>query len=92
LPPIEVGTFSTGINLKNVNYIIFAESYKSEITVRQSIGRGMRKLKGKYKITILDLVDDLDGYIVKHGKVREKIYKEQEFVTSKHEYDLTPFR
>jgi superfamily II DNA or RNA helicase len=86
------GTFSTGINLKNVNYIIFAESYKSEITVRQSIGRGMRKLKGKYKITILDLVDDLDGYIVKHGKIREKIYKEQEFTTSKHEYDLTPFR
>ena len=85
------GTFSTGINLKNINYIIFAESYKSEITVRQSIGRGMRKLLGKHKITILDLVDDLDGYIVKHGKKREQIYLEQEFEVSKHEFDLTKF-
>lgn len=85
------GTFATGINLKNINYIIFAESYKSEITVRQSIGRGMRKLLGKHKITILDLVDDLDGYIVKHGKAREKIYKDQEFEISKHEFDLSKF-
>jgi len=51
----------------------------------------MRKLKGKYKITILDLVDDLDGYIVKHGKKREQIYLEQEFEVSKHEFDLTKF-
>jgi superfamily II DNA or RNA helicase len=31
------GTFSTGIDLKNVNHIILAESYKSEVTIRQSI-------------------------------------------------------
>ena len=86
------GTFSTGINLKNINYIIFAESYKSEITVRQSIGRGMRKLIGKHKITILDLIDNLSGYMIKHGKVREKIYRDQEFQVSKREFDLSKFR
>lgn len=85
------GTFSTGINLKNVNYIIFVESYKSEITVRQSIGRGMRKLIGKHKITILDLIDDLGGYMIKHGNVREKIYVEQQFTVSKHQYYLKLF-
>lgn len=85
------GTFSTGIDLKNVNHIILAESYKSEITIRQSIGRGMRGLKGKVKVTIYDLIDDLNGYIVKHGHAREKIYVAQKFIVSKHRFDLSRF-
>ena len=91
MPPIEDGTFSTGIDLKNVNYIIFTESYKAEITIRQSIGRGMRKLIGKQKITILDLVDDLNGYVVKHSKVREKIYLREKFIVTKQDFDLERF-
>ena len=83
------GTFSTGIDLRNVNHIILAESYKSEVTIRQSIGRGMRGLKGKIKVTIYDLIDDLKGYIVNHGQAREKIYVEQQFIVSKHRFDLT---
>jgi superfamily II DNA or RNA helicase len=86
------GTFSTGIDLKKVNSIIFAESYKSEITIRQSIGRGMRKLAGKHEVTVYDLIDDLDGYIVKHGKVREAIYLKEKFIVSKHSYDLSKLK
>lgn len=85
------GTFSTGIDLKNVNHIIFVESYKAEITIRQSIGRGMRNLKGKHKVTIYDLIDDLDGYIVKHALAREKIYLKQKFIVSKYRFDLAKF-
>jgi superfamily II DNA or RNA helicase len=85
------GTFSTGVDLKRVNHIIFAESYKSEVTIRQSIGRGMRKLAGKHKVIIYDLIDDLDGYIVKHGHAREKIYKNEKFIISKHSFDLAKF-
>lgn len=85
------GTFSTGIDLKNVQHIILAESYKSEVTIRQSIGRGMRGLKGKVKVTIYDLIDDLNGYIVKHGQAREKIYTKEKFIVSKHSFDLTKF-
>jgi superfamily II DNA or RNA helicase len=84
-------TFATGIDLKNVNHIIFAESYKSEVTIRQAIGRGMRKLEGKVKVTIYDLIDDLQGYIVKHGKARQKIYEKEKFVVTKHDYDLAKF-
>jgi len=83
------GTFSTGIDLKNVHHIIFAESTKAEITIRQSIGRGMRKLAGKIKVIIWDLVDLLDGYMVKHGEVREQIYKDQKFKVTKNKVDLT---
>jgi superfamily II DNA or RNA helicase len=85
------GTFSTGIDLKNVNHIIFAESYKSEITIRQSIGRGMRQLAGKHEVVVYDLIDDLRGYIVKHGAAREKIYLREKFIVSKHKYDLSKF-
>lgn len=73
------GTFATGIDLKNVHHIIFAESTKAEITIRQAIGRGMRYLKGKDEVIIWDIIDDLSGYSVKHGIERMKIYKEQKF-------------
>ena len=82
------GTFSTGIDLKNVHHIILAESIKSEIILRQAIGRGMRKLAEKNKVMVWDLVDQLDGYSVKHGKVREDIYKEQKFPISHREVSL----
>jgi len=73
------GTFATGIDLKNVHHIIFAESTKAEITIRQAIGRGMRYLKGKEEVIIWDIIDDLSGYSVRHGSERMKIYKEQKF-------------
>ena len=82
------GTFSTGIDLKNVHHIIFAETTKAEITIRQSIGRGMRKLANKNKVTIWDLVDMLDGYSMRHSEVRENIYIEQAFSIKKHEVNL----
>ena len=82
------GTFATGIDLKNVHHIIFAETTKAEITIRQAIGRGMRKLANKNKVTIWDLVDKLDGYSVRHSEVRERIYTEQSFPIKKHEVNL----
>lgn len=75
------GTFSTGINLKNIHYLVFAESYKSPKLIRQSIGRGMRLLEeeNKYKITIIDLVDNFGKYSKKHSYERKSIYLEQKF-------------
>jgi len=39
----SLGTFSTGINIRNLHNIIFASPSKSQIRVLQSIGRGLRK-------------------------------------------------
>lgn len=74
-------TFSTGISIKNIHNIIFVESYKSEIIVKQSIGRGMRQIAGKESFTIIDIVDDLSyekhaNYLYKHGKARLEFYKQ----------------
>jgi len=55
----SVGTFSTGINIKRLNNIIFASPTKSVIRVLQSIGRGLRKAEDKDVFTLYDIADDL---------------------------------
>lgn len=51
--------FSMGINIKNLHYIIITLFNKSKISVMQTIGRGLRPLKNKKIINIIDLVDDM---------------------------------
>ena len=78
------GTFSTGISINKIHNIFFTESFKSEVIIRQSIGRGLRKHHTKSEVNIIDFVDDLsspdwDNYLIRHSKARQKIYKEQKF-------------
>jgi len=78
------GTFSTGISIKKIHNIFFTESFKSEVIIRQSIGRGLRKHHTKSEVNIIDFVDDLsssdwDNYLIRHAKARQKIYREQKF-------------
>ena len=78
------GTFSTGISIKKIHNIFFTESFKSEVIIRQSIGRGLRQHKSKSSVLIIDFVDDLvteewSNYLMKHSKARQKIYKDQRF-------------
>ena len=78
------GTFSTGINIRNLHNIIFASPTKSRIRNLQSIGRGLRKGDAKDKATLFDIADDLRhkskvNYTLKHFSERVKIYNEEEF-------------
>ena len=78
------GTFSTGISIKKIHNIFFTESFKSEVIIRQSIGRGLRQHASKDIVNIIDFVDDIsspdwDNYLMRHAKTRQKIYREQKF-------------
>lgn len=75
-------TFSTGVNIKRINYTIFAESYGSMIKVVQSIGRGMRLYNGKNKVQIIDINDKfrVKNFTYKHYLERLKIYEEFEYI------------
>jgi superfamily II DNA or RNA helicase len=78
------GTFSTGISIKKIHNIFFTESFKSEVIIRQSIGRGLRQHESKDTVNIIDFVDDIsspdwDNYLMRHAKTRQKIYREQKF-------------
>jgi superfamily II DNA or RNA helicase len=78
------GTFSTGISINNLHNIFLVESYKSEILIKQSLGRGMRKMEGKEKVNIIDFVDDFStkkykNYLMKHSADRIAIYNKELF-------------
>ena len=53
------GTFSTGVNIRNINNIVLASPSKSKIRVLQSIGRGLRKSETKDSVLIFDIIDDM---------------------------------
>jgi superfamily II DNA or RNA helicase len=78
------GTFSTGINIRNLHNIIFASPSKSRVRNLQSIGRGLRKSNGKEQATLYDIADDLRykkhmNFTLRHFVERVKIYNEEKF-------------
>lgn len=68
--------FSTGINIKNLHYIVFAGGGKAKIKIIQSIGRGLRLHNGKKELIIVDIMDQLT-YGMKHGDKRMNLYDEE---------------
>ena len=80
----SLGTFSTGINIKNLHNIIFASPSKSQIRVLQSIGRGLRKSDDDRVTTLYDISDDFSwgkrkNFSLIHSFERLKIYKNEKF-------------
>ena len=78
------GTFSTGINIKNLHNVIFASPSKSRIRNLQSIGRVLRKGKNKVKAKLYDIADDTTinsrkNYTLNHFIERVKIYNQEQF-------------
>lgn len=79
------GVFSTGVNLKRLDNVIFASGSKSEIKVLQSIGRTLRKADDSTKAILYDIADDLrvgesfENYTLKHFKKRIEIYGNEQF-------------
>ena len=80
----SLGTFSTGINIRNLHNIIFASPSKSQIRVLQSIGRGLRQSDDGRETTLFDISDDISwekrkNYSLVHSWERLKIYKREQF-------------
>jgi superfamily II DNA or RNA helicase len=78
------GTFSTGINIRNLHNIVFASPTKSRIRNLQSIGRGLRRGEQKVQCKLFDIGDDLSwkskkNYTLNHLIERVKIYNEEGF-------------
>ena len=87
------GTFSTGINIRNLHNIIFASPSKSRIRNLQSIGRGLRLGDNKVNATLYDIADDLqykskENFTLKHFQERINIYTEEEFDYEIHNINL----
>ena len=70
--------FSTGVNIKNLHYILFANAWKARVSIIQSIGRGVRMLDGKHNVVVFDLHDIL-RYGDRHFDERKNIYETENF-------------
>ena len=87
------GTYSTGINIRNLHNIIFSSPTKSPIRVLQSIGRGLRLGGNKDTAKVYDISDDFTykekkNFTIQHFLERINIYNEQQFDYDIHTVDL----
>ena len=87
------GTFSTGINIPNIDSVIFASPSKSRIRNLQSIGRGLRKSDRKTEATLFDIADNLSwkqkkNFTLLHFMERIKIYNEEKFTYKLYDVNL----
>jgi len=84
------GTFSTGVNIRNIDNLIFASPTKAKVRVLQSIGRGLRLSARKTTVTLFDIADDLscwnkagtevrDNYSLQHLTERVNYYNTEQF-------------
>lgn len=87
------GTFSTGINIPNLNNVVFAAPSKSRLRNLQSIGRGLRTSTGKTHATLFDIVDDLrigkrQNFLIKHFVCRAEMYSSEKFEFKQYVVDI----
>ena len=78
------GTFSTGINIRNLHNVIFASPSKSRVRNLQSIGRGLRIGDNKTEAVLYDIADDFRigkhvNFTLKHFGERCRIYDDEKF-------------
>jgi superfamily II DNA or RNA helicase len=75
--PVLIGTscVSTGTDTKAVDFLIYFQGGKSEVQVRQAIGRGSRIFEGKTDCVIVDFDVVNNGVCHRHAKERVKIYQ-----------------
>ena len=78
------GTFSTGINIRNLHNIVFSSPSKSRVRTLQSIGRGLRRSETKDAAVLFDISDDLtyksrQNFTINHFLERINIYNEEQF-------------
>ena len=78
------GTFSTGVNIRNLHNVIFSSPSKSKVRNLQSIGRGLRKSDSKDSATLYDIADDMTwkskkNFTLLHFMARIAIYNEEKF-------------
>jgi superfamily II DNA or RNA helicase len=80
----SLGTFSTGINIRNLHNIVFATPSKSQVKVLQSIGRGLRQSDNNQRTSLFDIADDFSvknhrNFTLNHSGERIKIYTKEGF-------------
>ena len=81
---VSTGTFSEGINIRNLECLIFAAPSKAKIQIIQSIGRSLRIGDHSDQAIVYDIVDDLSiddsvCYSMRHFGYRTTLYEREQY-------------
>lgn len=70
----------TGLTFKNLDYGIFAESFKSDIINKQSVGRGLGLYGQETPFELYDIIDVFPtGRLESQGRAKISIYKDEKW-------------
>lgn len=84
----SIGTFSTGINIRNLHNLIFATPHKGRIKVLQSLGRALRKSTDGRETIMYDICDDLHWKKRKNFALIHSIERIKHFAAEKLNYKI----
>lgn len=86
----SLGTTSTGISVKDFNYLIFGHPLKGRIRNLQSIGRLLRVSKHKSYAEIIDVSDDLSWKTKKNHGLKHLAERVKQYESEEHPFKLYP--
>ena len=69
--------FATGIDIPSISCLLNASGSKSDLTVLQKVGRGLRTAEGKDDVVIIDFLDRSHKWFKRHSRKRLELYKSQ---------------
>jgi superfamily II DNA or RNA helicase len=76
---IATSILDEGINVDNINAIIYARGMKSSRKILQGIGRGLRKKKDDSCLAFYDFLDYTNSYLTEHTLNRYEVMKNEGF-------------
>ena len=68
-----------GVDVHGIKTVVIASGGKSKRKLLQRIGRGMRTMKGKIDVEVIDFYDDEIPLLERHSKKRLKVYEQMGF-------------
>lgn len=80
--------FSTGINIKSLDVLIFASPSKSFIRIIQSIGRILRKSDTTEVAEVYDIVDDISWKSNRNYALESYIERSEIYMKEKHKFQI----
>lgn len=76
---VSTSILDEGVDVPNINAVIYARGGKSIRKLLQGIGRGLRKKEDGSTLRFYDFIDDTSVYLLEHSLKRYKTLKKEKF-------------
>ena len=76
---ISTAILDEGVDVSNINAVIYARGGKSTRKLLQGLGRGLRKKSDGSKLRFYDFIDDTHEALLMHSSTRYEILKAEQF-------------